>query len=338
MISLSVQLMGTLLCTIIAYGVMIWLDALIGVPLRWTLGLSFGGGIVAWAVILFCTPMFGWWFGKNNPMEAAVLGNLINRDQLPKDDNDLTGMYPMHALYEVGPGWYPKLPTHVLADDPISLQASILIGHSIEEGNPLEVRTKNNVILHIDWQTKLSPLRNYLGNFIRYTDESQINYFLAEFNSFLLYWASTKTDLEIFAELRNTGLAGLKDDFKNLFGGRNVVDDREKDRGMFSGDPEFRAIKYTDGYLKAIQAKAIMEKLSEGLKILMGAFIDTPTADKFDPNLAMFISAAVAGVTEGITPIIGIGLGGFDKETLAAYTALQEKLSGKGGKKDNKKK
>ncbi len=320
-----VQALGVILCSSIVYGLIgVWIQILVGVSWHWTMGGSLAIGLMIWAGVLFRTPMLEWWFIDIKPLHAVVLGQQINHDTIPADvsKRTRTTTSPLPSLREIGSGWHGKLPWEVLADDPISLKTDLLIGNSKESGGLLEVYTKDDRILHYDWQTRLTPLRGYLVNFIRFTDNAQIAYFRTKFSQFLISYSKTQNADDLMSE---AGKKRLIEEFKKVFGGPDEVVDIEMERGIFTGDPEIRRIEFTGSYLKALQSKATLARIGEGIEGLITPFRDPNTKQldpKLNPNLAMVLATSAANALEGTTPIIAVGMEGVDPKTLAATMGI----------------
>lgn len=316
-VALSIQVAGIALCVFVAHAflsyILLKFNTEAGIR---TLIFSVLIGIVAWAGILFRTPMCEWWFVVIQPNHGAVMGSLKKDDSVPGNVDKRVIMFEMQSLREVSPGWHGKYPWEVLVDTPINLQSAMLIGNGTSD--PLIVYTKDDIGIKAMWQIKLTPLRGYLVNFVRHSDAQIIAFFRGQFESFLIGWFKSNDESDVFETVGHADL--LKEAFKKVFGGPEVVDTREEDYGMFTNDPQFTGIDRTESYQKAAEARKSAEKIGESIRPLTKHL---PNKERLDPNLALLAGLGVAGKATDIDAIIIPGLSGADAKSVAALAAIR---------------
>jgi len=343
LVSLSVQLVGVAVFTVIAYALCVWLPVS-----SFTQGfLAVLAGVLAWSKLLFKTPglkipMYAYFFVTNQPLHARVVGKLLTVHQARSEkivvgpDNPLRS-FDSSSLREIGPGTHGILPWERTVRV-ITLKAQIVIGNGFDENEkPLVVQTKNKVPLEMAWLTRLSALQGWLVNLVQYTDKGQIKEFGAVFRTFLIGWASQYTDDEIFAFMKSDKAGALENAFKQLLGGKGGLHQFEKDRGMFSGDPQFNGVRYQAGYLEAQQALAKADMVSKARAKLVEGLTPKERAG-LSPDMVLLMATQMAGALGNIEPflIIGGGISGCDPSLLASALAEGRKDKKGGGDKGGK--
>ena len=324
-VSVLVQITGFCLASFIIYVFMgqLLLDSL---DMFWMITITLGLGAIIWAWVLFKTPMFEWWFIEIQPNTAVVLSAQINLDQIPSDVNERTEMFKVASLREVRTGTHGKLPWEVVVAG-INTKAERLIGN--DASNPLEVYTKDDIQLMAEWQDILVALAGFGMYLLRHTEDQIISFFRSELEQFLIGWFKSKTEKEIFADLAKSQ-KDLAEEFKNVFGGPNVADKRERDHGVFTGTPQFKAIKRGKTWQDAAQSKRVLEAIGDALPGLT-AHLSEEEQKNIDPNLKLFLAAAAAGQVKG-EPIFLFGLPkNLDSKAAAALLGGVKGL--RGGKK-----
>lgn len=115
----------------------------------------------------------------------------------------------------------------------------------------------------------------------------------------------------------------LKKEFRELLGGCDDIVRFEMDRGMFSGDPQFRYIQFEQRYRDALQTRAITSKISDGTTELLRPFKGTVLEGEVDPNIMTILAANAAGTVKELNPILLVGAKGVDQKTLGAMQAMR---------------
>ena len=263
--------------------------------------------IIVWALVLYKTPVFEWCFIIVKPNWSVILGNQTTYDVIDPDRNKRIEMNNLKSLREVGPGIRGKLPWET-AFESIDLRSEIIIGNS-DSNKPLECYTEDGIQLDITWQVVLTPLRGYLTNLVRKNEDAVKAYFSGQFEQAILGWVRKNKEETVFALLKN-----LEEEFKNVFGGPNVVSDTEADYGIFTNTPQIIRVTRSKRYQQA--AEAVM--VSSNMATIIGQLKDE-LGDGIDKNMLL---ATVAGLTgnevKGLLLIPGVS---GDAKAIAAVAA-----------------
>jgi hypothetical protein len=304
----------------------IWLFNFIGMPLVFSALF----GTLVWSLVLFKTPVFGWFFINVKANWAVILGNQTIYDQIPKGllsgsnqapnaVDPRTKMYNLKSLREIGPGLRGKFPWEIPFES-IDLRSEIVIGN---DKTPLKCYTEDNIERTVTWQAILTPLRGHLVNLVRKGEDASQSYFKGRFETKIREWMRKRQDKDV-----DTGSTDLKDEFSNTFGGENQISQTEEDYGMFTNTPQILTINRSDSYQKAAEAVMVAEKVQEMLKKLK---VQLPKADQ-----NMLLAAATAIVGNDINGLLLIPGLSRDPKILAALTSSVGSVGAKASTKNSK--
>jgi len=271
------------------------------------LAYSLLGGAFIWALILFRTPMFEWWFINIRANHAIVVKNQLILDRTPDKTETITAdsrtaetritMYPLESMREISSGLRGKFPWEIIVKS-VNLQSEILIG--TPENQPLIVYTRENIELGILWQITLTPLQGSLVNLSRHTETNIIAVFRGYCNEFLRKEARKRAENDILGDL-----SSLKQDFEHLFGGPSTVHPLEEYYGVWTNMLQLTSVRRTPRYQESAEAGQVAENISKGLKQLK---VGVANSEKLDPNVHLIAGLAIAGKAPRLNPIIIAGL------------------------------
>lgn len=294
-------------------------------------------GTLIWSLILFKTPVFGWFFINVKANWAVILGNQTVYDLIPKglsgsnqtnsEVDPRTKMYNLKSLREVGPGLRGKFPWEIPFES-VDLRSEIVIG---SEGIPLKCYTKDELERTVTWQVVLTPLRGHLVNLVRKGEDASRAYFKGKFETKIREWMRRKDDNQIdkaSTDPKDDLKDDLKKEFSKTFGGENQIDPTEEDYGMFTNTPQILTIERSVNYQKAAEAVKIAEKI-QGMIVELKKQI--PLADQ-----NMILAAATAIVGNDINGLLLIPGFNGDPKTLAAMTNSAGVVGAKASNKNNK--
>ncbi|MEI8328311.1 MAG: hypothetical protein WCG02_04230 [Candidatus Taylorbacteria bacterium] len=335
-LSVLVQVLGAgilfgILCTFVGLPIVVFS----GASWFWATLTCLSVSIIGWALILFKSPMFGWWFIYTQPNHRRVLANQIVRDKMTKDLDLRLSVGEIASMREIGSGWRGKWPTEYKVGAPINMKSEIIVGTGKE---PLVVYTQKgeDIELLIHWQLTATPLPGKLVTLIRQSEDAITSNLKAEVDQFFIQTIKGMKEEDVFktidgpgAKEEDKGKTILKKRFETLFGGDRTVDDRELKIGVSTKELILIDIQRTKSYQEAVQAVAVAHNMAQVMAALRGG-LDVETAKDLAPDVLLMLTAAIAGRIQGLNPIMVTGLGkNVDPNILPTLLAQTAKSKGK---------
>ena len=282
------------------------------------LEISALGALVTWAIVFFKTPFGGWFFVRVKGNHAIVLRNELISDKVPKNMQARTILRDEKAWREVGPGFQGKFPFEAVVQG-VNTESEIVIGATRER--PLECTTADNTRLYVTYQVKVTPLRGFLVNLVRQSEDAVIAQVRGEFEQFILHWVKGKTEDEVFR-----ALADLQEQFKSVLGGPGIVVLMEEQLGVFTNEPQITSVSKHPKYAEAAEGQKTSGFVANSVETILNSFVggDGQLLPGIDPNLVLVVAAANSGQKIGDAVIIP-GLGGSDNNAAAILAAATRK-------------
>lgn len=304
-----------ILITSTVIAVYVFITALLSLLFALLFNSFIGGGflgVAIWGTVVFKTPVFDWSFFNVSPNWVLIVGNQLQYDSIPDDENQRTKMFRMASLREVGSGLRGKKPWEVVYQS-VDLQSELVLG----KNQPVQCVTSDDIPLQIEWQCLLTPLRGYTVNMVRKGEEASIAFFQGEFTQFIIKWVKDRTEAQVFASLDN-----LKKEFEKVFDGPDKVHKAEKENGLFTNTPQIIRVQRDKRYQDAAVGGKIAEHVAGAVRTINDAFGD-PT-NRPDANMVLAAATATTGNEMGNVLIIP-GLSGSAKDAAAVAAAISKK-------------
>lgn len=259
------------LCIAAVIGVIVWMIT------GWWFSICALIGLALWSTLLLSTDLVQSFFVEIAEFSGAVFVNQFKSDLMPDNDKDAIKSLsiPSDSIREVGAGYHGKWPWERV--DAVDLRRHIVIG------KPIKAYTKDNIEVMVDWVDTLTPLKGYLVNYRRWSEEARKAFFEGAFQENILAIIKTLDEKDLFGEIGYKGIESIKNKFSQRFGGENEVNPDEAKFGTFTNNPTIKSIERSEKYRKAAESVKIAEQTNAAI----GSFDST-----IDRRLA---AAAVLG-------------------------------------------
>ncbi len=263
---------------------------------------SYMFGAVVWTVILFFTPAIDMFVIYPRQNYSLALEDPFRRKPVLDTDKKLTGPQPTKTMRVIiGPRVAGKLPWQGIVQGKV-----IHMVRAINIGGNLECQTEEGIKVFVKWLIYLTAIarEDCVMNLIRNDEQAVKGEFEAKAKGFILRFVKTLSYDDLFFVAGDdhddneqtmplpSGQVKLREKFRNLFGGPDILSDIEVHNGVYSGEPLIEGITPHPDYMAAVQAKAIAEKHREAIDAYT---VGTPEKPGMHRDVAANLAASDRG-------------------------------------------
>lgn len=229
------------------------------------ISISIPFGLAVWTVALLGTGVVNSFFVEITEFSGAVFINQFRCDKLPMDAKQSIDSLeiPTSSIREVSAGYHGKWPWERV--NAVDLKRHIVVTSVIK------AYTGDNIEVQVEWVATLTPLKGYLVNYLRWSEDARKAYFEGAFQAHIITVIKTLKNDALFGKIADkngdttSGLDFTKKKFNAIFGGKNSSSPQEEKFGTFTNDPTIKRIEPSAKYQNAAESVRIAEETNKAI-------------------------------------------------------------------------